>query len=820
MTKLMFAPLVLDELESAEEPSESDIKTPVIPVPEDAPPCTFRHPVHGEPSKRWAWHNVDGRLVGFTLRFDFESDGEPDKEVLPVTYCSVKKGGRKYRAWCARGVPAPRPLYRLPLLAGAPQKPVLITEGEKKADRAAELFPEFEATTTMGGCGAPHLTDFTPLAQRYVIVWPDHDDKGKEYAAKVAGFALAAGALEVRIVQVPDTFPHKWDLADTLPDGVVDEDLRLLLSQAVPFEIADEGASIELPPGYRMTPRGLVWVDPAKVDDEGGEVELRLAGKFEVVAETRDGDGHSWGLLLRWRDHDGRVHELALPRAMLAGDGVDARKLLLDRGLYVAPARKKRELLNAFLLSVRATGRARATNRVGWHGDVFVLPGESFGADGKDPVILQGSVAVDHAFHTSGTIDDWNQDVARLAQGNSRLVVAISAGFAAPLIGLCSLESGGLHFKGASSTGKTTALTVSGSVWGGGEPGGYVKSWRSTANGLEGVALAHCDGLLCLDEMSQVPARDAGEVAYMLANGSGKARANRDGGARRASRWRLLFLSSGEVGLADRVAENDGKRRPTAGQQVRIVDIPADAGAGLGIFEDLHEFESADALARHLRKAALTNFGSPIRAFLERVANDPEGVRASVFSYIDAFVDEHVPEGADGQVLRVAHRFGLVAVAGEMAIGAGVITTWKPGEAIAAAARCFRDWLAARGSAEPSEVRDGIAQVRAFISSNGDARFIPAWEQDNQDGRLPVRDVAGFRKRNNDGSWDFYATTAAWRDEICRGFDPMALAAAMVERGLLEAGADRRHNQSVRVPRRGKRRLYHIPARLLEEEEQ
>jgi hypothetical protein len=63
--------------------------------------------------------------------------------------------------------------------------------------------------------------------------------------------------------------------------------------------------------------------------------------------------------------------------------------------------------------------------------------------------------------------------------------LAISAAFAGPLIGPCSAEGGGIHFRGPSSIGKSTALHVAGSVWGGGDANGYVRSWRATANGPE-----------------------------------------------------------------------------------------------------------------------------------------------------------------------------------------------------------------------------------------------------------------------------------------------------------------------------------------------
>ncbi len=223
--------------------------------------------------------------------------------------------------------------------------------------------------------------------------------------------------------------------------------------------------------------------------------------------------------------------------------------------------------------------------------------------------ILQTTGAVDHAYRERGTLESWQEQVARYGVGNSRLGLALSTAFAAPLLYPTQSESGGFHFRGGSSTGKATALQVGGSVWGGGGVRGFIRTWRATSNGLEGVAALHCDSLLCLDEMGQVDGREAGHIAYMLANGVGKTRASRSGEARPAAEWRLLFLSSGELSLADKIAEDGRGRRAAAGQQVRIVDIAADAGAGYGIFEKLHGFESGDAFSRHLKIAASENYG-------------------------------------------------------------------------------------------------------------------------------------------------------------------------------------------------------------------
>src|SRR5215212_7415825 len=134
--------------------------------------------------------------------------------------------------------------------------------------------------------------------------------------------------------------------------------------------------------------------------------------------------------------------------------------------------------------------------------------------------------------------------------------------------------SGGFHPKGSSRSGKTVTLRIAGSVWGGGGVLGFARAWRATANGLEGVAEAHNHALLCLDEMGQVDAREAGEIAYMLANGTGKGRAGRDGSPRRSAQWQLVFLSTGELSLAEKMAEVG--KAPKAGQEVRLVEIPAD----------------------------------------------------------------------------------------------------------------------------------------------------------------------------------------------------------------------------------------------------
>lgn len=692
-------------------------------------------------------------------------------------------------------------------------------EGEKDVD---SVVKRGGAAFTFGGTGdglPPGCEQY--LVGRMVVILADNDAEGRRHAEEKASLA-AMVAENVRVIHFPE-LANKQDVSDWFALGHSFEDLIKLVEAAVMWESApssgpdlnpEEEKIFErserkksLPLGYSFSDRGLMYQNPDDLDKPA----LLIAGHFDVIAETRDTDGTSWGVLLHWKDHDGRDHQFALPRSTLAGDGSEARRILMDGGFYIAPSQTARGLFNSFLLQVRSPNRARATQRVGWHGNSFVLPDDCFGADRRDLLLLQSATAHEHSFRQSGTLRSWQENVGRYATGNSRLVLALSAAFAGPLIGPCAAEGGGVHFKGASSTGKSTALHVAGSVWGGGDANGYVRSWRATANGLEGVSLGHSDTMLCLDELSQLAAKDAGEAAYMLANGSGKSRSSRDGSARKAAKWRLLFLSSGEIGLADKVAEDGRGRRLAAGQQIRIVDVPADAGAGMGMFEELHGMGSPEALARHLRAATQQHYGVTSREYLAAIVPKIEEIRKSVSDVVQAFCENYVPAGADGQVERVAQRFGLIAAGGEIA-RLYDIAPWQRGDAVGAAGQCFQQWLFLRGGHEAAETRDGIEQVRTFLHANSMARFIPAWEEVQS--RVPIRDVAGYREQVGDG-WDLYVTPTAWK-EVCAGFDPRRLAAVMKEKGFIDSGDGSHIGKTVRVPDHGKMRLYHIRSTFLE----
>jgi uncharacterized protein (DUF927 family) len=752
---------------------------------------------------------VTGELAGYACRFDFRAkDGTPDKLILPVTFCDLGDGSRE---WRAKGIPAPRPLYNLQEIAARPEAGKLVVEGEKTANAAASRFPDFVTTTSMHGTQSPAKSDWRPLAGQKVTIWPDNDVAGRQFAQAVARLAMEDGAASVTIVAVPNDWPVGWDLADPLPEGVTGEFLADLLRMATAWQPQpQEEVRAYLSFGsYRMTESGL-WFGK-----DGGEKPVWLSSAFEVLAQTRDPRSSGWGLLLRWRDPDGRAHEWAMPKAALGGRREEIWRALLGEGLKIASAMPSRTALADYLTRANPPGRARGVERVGWHPIgarmAFVLPDDTIGQTGDERMLWQSEARSETFFNVAGTATEWKAEVAALCVGNTRLAFAVSVGFAAPLLEIAPEESGGFHFFGGSRTGKTTAIRGCGSVWGGGGTIGFARTWRATSNGLEGIAELHNDVVLCLDEMGQVAAREAGEIAYMLANGVGKGRAGRDGSARRSARWRLLILSTGELTLSDKLAEIG--KMATAGQEVRLVDIPADAGAGHGLFEDLHGYASPGEFAEALRAATERQYGAPIREFLhlltERYDVDPGGLRELIRANRDDFMRQHLPADASSQVRSVCSRFALVAGAGNLATALG-LTGWPDDEADDAAAACFAAWLERRGTAGDGEIEKGIAQVIAFVEAHGSSRFEAAW--DDADGAR-VNNRAGFRKQE-DKLWQFYILPEVWKREVTKGFDSAKLARAMIKRGLMIEGKDRPAAQ-VYVPGYRNIRLYCLAPEII-----
>jgi uncharacterized protein (DUF927 family) len=753
----------------------------------------------------------------------------------PKGFKQRRPDGKGGWVWNIKGVRLV--LYRLPELLKRGAETVYICEGEKDVQTLESLG--LLATCNPMGAGK-WMRDYSEVIRgRSVVCLPDNDPstdehgnphyKGQKHAGSVAADLLRVDC-EVRIVEVP----KGKDVSDWLGAGGTLEGLQTLASGQPaltgetlsawrarwdlnngPETAAGDTpgkAKVGLPSQFRVTDDAVVYHDP----DQDSE-PLQICGRLEVAAWTRDAKGDAWGRLLRWADSEGRAHQWAMPMSLLAGDGNEYRARLLDGGLFLAPGRKAREKLTVYLQTVRPQARALCVTRVGWHGDNFVLPDATLGPDSAETVLFQTPFDTDHYLNVLGTADEWRENVGRFCSGNSRLILAVSCALAGPVLPLVGSESGGVHLVGATSTGKSTALWVGGSVLGGGGMNGFVQSWRTTANGLEAIAELHNDLTLFLDELSQIDAREAAETAYLLGNGTGKNRMSRNIGARKKLSWSLLFVSAGEITLADH-AQTAGKCTK-GGAEVRLLNIEADAGAGLGIFEKVHGAESPDAFARQLKDAARRFYGSPLRKFLEFLTRNRAAAANAIQNFQADFLKHHVPAGASGEVFRAAQRFALIGAAGELATAAG-ITGWPTGEAADSAVRWLVSWIEQRGTTGAADTEAAIRQVRRFLEVNGAGRFQSTKPRhDNQGNIVHERtiDRAGFRVDGEDGEASQYLILPeVFRREVCASFDHQMVARALLQRGYLDREPPHL-TKKPRLPEVGRVRVYAVQSAMLGE---
>jgi putative DNA primase/helicase len=788
---------LITEQETAEAPQVQEveaIKVPIVPVPRSALPLSYRHPEFGVPSEDYAYSNAEGGLVGYIGRF---RDEDGNKHTRPLTYC--RSNGRD--AWRAEGLPSPSPLYNLKDILDRPDAPVLVVRGERNVEVAKSLLPQFVATTSAMGDSLMYKADWSPLKDRRVIVLAHADDRQAKFIETVANQAYRAGAATVRAIPPEMLARFVWDGGDKLERFIVADGWDLADAERdgwTTATLADEIGDIN---ALDIQPKALVWDEHDKplfritsvgleawTEDDYEPKWLHIAGFMEAVAEARTPNGDGWTKIFRIINADGQSVEVDVPLSLIAGDGAKLRELLHDHGLYIRAGKQARELLLEFVASSFASERITRVDRVGWFDNVFVTTRGVIGAHPSSEDIRSiGASSNTPLGRTGGSLEAWQEQVARPCQGNSRLVFALSTSLCGPLLKLVQGESAIFHIQGKSTGGKSTTLSVAGSTWGGGDGKPNVRSYRATANGLEGIAASHNDALLCLDEISQIKGSEVGQVVYMLTNGQGKQRSGRSGEARDVAAWRIMVLSSGEIDLETKIREDDPKRNVTAGQMVRVINIAADAGQSMGVFEELHGFGAPRQMAEALNRAALENYGHAGIAFVRHVSEDFDGTIATVNRSLEQqFSALNLAADVDGQVLRVAKKFMLVGAAGELAISFGLLP-WPEGEAAAAAQRLFKDWLDERGGSGAREDMLVLDQVRYYLQRNASRILVPVKADD---GKPQSVATGGFIKEIN-GQNCFCFPIETWKRDVCAGIDPKHAARVLDAKGFLVADPGR-----------------------------
>jgi putative DNA primase/helicase len=499
-----------------------------------------------------------------------------------------------------------------------------------------------------------------------------------------------------------------------------------------------------------------------------------IGAAIEVKAKTRKAHGGGHG---RWLEFevDGKKESWVMPMHLLAGDVTKLMQSLSNLGYRCAGPHLKfiKDSIAGYINSQYPEETYITTEQTGWFGSSFVLTGgESIG---NEKVLFVGDDT--HIYQPKGKLKDWQAEIGALCVNNSRLEFAVSLSLAGVLMPHTGDDSAGVNFYGETSTGKSTVLFVAGSVWGSPEPGGFVSKWNATSTGLELQAVQRNHTIFCIDELGELDPKVAGKLVYQLSSGVQKGRGKSDingVGMAELKTWKMPVISSAEKTLAQHVEESGA--RLYGGQAVRLMDIPADAGWGFGVFQDLHKFGDEKGSAENcgklfsdaLKSAAKAQHGTAGRAFVAALLkHGMPAALADIAAYRAAWEAEHVPENAGTLARRAAKLFSLAAAAGELACKYGVLP-WPADCASQGAGHCFNDWLAKNGSGNPEE-RAALRQIQHFIESRANDFRTDSEPLDGPHARNIPR-LAGYLA-GADGDPVYYIIPSIFETDACKGFD-------------------------------------------------
>lgn len=324
---------------------------------------------------------------------------------------------------------------------------------------------------------------------------------------------------------------------------------------------------------------------------------------------------------------------------------------------------------------------------------------------------------------SSGTFEEWKEYVAPLARHSSRLMLALCSAFGGILIRFTNVENGGFHFYGGSSKGKTSCLDLPASIFG---DRSFCETWDFTDKGLEETVAGLNDSILLLNELallepdSKAGAKRAMKTVYHITEGRSRKRTKAF--EKYGLTWRNVLISTGENSMETYAINGGLPRMP--GEKVRLVDVPADCGKEMGLFESLPEgFDNPAAFAEFLSSQCQKFHGTAKEAFIAKVLKR-EGKKAGSISrhmqkYMDKFLQHVDVDRNNGFEYRMAKRFALAYAAGLAAIKAEVLT-FDSSEVLQAIVACYHatldagtDLNAADEVAEAS-YQDLIARIKSL----------------------------------------------------------------------------------------------------------
>lgn len=439
------------------------------------------------------------------------------------------------------------------------------------------------------------------------------------------------------------------------------------------------------------------WI---QFESDGEEITVPLADDVWPVEHYYHVDDGEWGVRLLWRDGSGTLQSSLCPQGAFTSksEARTAASRLASEGVAIRTGQGPEFVLGLgyWLESQESPEVVKLTRTPGWHDECRVYcNGEPVWSDGEPWYADETQSSIQRRSTREGTAVEWSIALEELAT-TPGLRAAVGVALAGPLVDLVHPSSFLAHLYGPSSSGKSTALELAGSLWG--HPETIRNSWNNTVNALEGLAVVADGACLLLDELGQFRGRDSqlALAVYNIASQQGRNRSTRSGDLQEQRHWALTGLSTGEISMKDRV----GSHRK-GGQDVRMLDVPVEMGDLTESAEHADAIKSAvglDATSGQFGRAgdAWTRWLQAERPVVEaarRRDNRHEGLAAE-------FAD-----GAEDR--RMLHHCALIGasldLAAEVEVGRRALVPWDETVRDAAVEWMARRCIGDRAETSPQE---------------------------------------------------------------------------------------------------------------------
>lgn len=665
------------------------------------------------------------------------------------------------------------------------EQPLIWTEGEKKGLLLAQLgwcvvaltgvdnWHDVQAYARGDGHKLhPYIAEHYGIAGRSHVIVFDSDVRAKPNAmlalSRLAGLLTHLGAASVHMCLPPNADGAKG-IDDYAKAFGLEACANLLRSVREPIEeiapnlgcvplahygdafLGSGAERLRMPRGYEAERDGSIWFseDVARPDERSLVLDAPMVLARQFV-DLYSGEIRSE---VRFRDARGAWRVALVPRELL-GDRTLVQLLrpygaLVNAGSAAAAMR----YLDAF---ERDNGplieQARCVPQTGWHEGQFVTADTLMAPSSHAQRIqLDGSpdlMRFAHAArpHPHADVIKHVEALATPYYASPECALAILASLTAPLLQLLGQSNFAVHLCGDSSRGKTSMLRVAASVFGDPHSPAWVAAWNSTLTALEHRAAMLNDLPQYYDEVGGGDIEQLQRAVYMLVNGEGRGRVNRDMRMRATLGWRTVVLSTGEPELA---TEQDA-----TGVQARVINVPVD---GFGILNAEQIDATVKECARH--------HGALGRAWLELLVSLDDEERftlrtnyATRARELRAIATHH----GDRVGQRVAGYYAAMQVAEELlhSLTMGRLGTehgmtareaFAPADGSAPDSRiaplseritnALRDWILAEPRAFPlhDSVPADAMRVHGYRRFDGTVGFLPnALTSYLQDKRLPL----------------------------------------------------------------------------------